>query len=76
MVIVVCLQEYVQSHPEEISKVAAVQKQVDEVRNIMVDNIDKVRPLLRATCAKQWQRRSLHHIWGSAVLRAKYTAQG
>lgn len=34
--------EYVQSHPEEISKVAAVQKQVDEVRNIMVDNIDKV----------------------------------
>ncbi|CAG9460138.1 unnamed protein product [Pedinophyceae sp. YPF-701] len=29
-------------NPEEIDKVAAVQKKVDEVRNVMVDNIEKV----------------------------------
>lgn len=36
---------------------AAVQKQVDEVRNIMVDNIDKVRVCLAAGSVKQpqWQ---------------------
>lgn len=34
--------EYVMAHPEEISKVAAVQRKVDEVKNIMVENIEKV----------------------------------
>eukprot|EP00877_Chromochloris_zofingiensis_P007989 jgi/Chrzof1/3443/Cz12g25180.t1 len=40
----VCLrqQEYCTNHPDEISKVAAVQKKVDEVKNIMVENIEKV----------------------------------
>jgi vesicle-associated membrane protein 7 len=31
------------NHPDEISKLAAVQARVDEVKNIMVDNIEKVR---------------------------------
>jgi len=34
--------EYCMAHPEELTKVAAVQKRVDEVKNIMVDNIEKV----------------------------------
>ncbi|CAK0779938.1 hypothetical protein CVIRNUC_004894 [Coccomyxa viridis] len=34
--------DYCQEHPEEISKIASVQKKVDEVKNIMVDNIEKV----------------------------------
>lgn len=34
--------EYCETHPEELSKVAAVQKKVDEVKNIMVENIEKV----------------------------------
>lgn len=34
--------EYVTAHPEEISKIAAVQKKVSAVRDVMVDNIDKV----------------------------------
>lgn len=34
--------EYCANHPEELSKVAAVQKKVDEVKNIMVENIEKV----------------------------------
>lgn len=34
--------EYCMEHPEEISKVAAVQRKVDEVKNIMVENIEKV----------------------------------
>jgi vesicle-associated membrane protein 7 len=34
--------EYCETHPEELSKVAAVQKQVDEVKSIMVDNIERV----------------------------------
>ncbi|KAK9867853.1 hypothetical protein WJX84_009201 [Apatococcus fuscideae] len=34
--------DYCTEHPEELTKVAAVQKKVDEVKNIMVDNIEKV----------------------------------
>lgn len=34
--------EFCTEHPEELTKVAAVQKKVDEVKNIMVDNIEKV----------------------------------
>lgn len=34
--------EYCMQHPEELSKVASVQKKVDEVKNIMVENIEKV----------------------------------
>jgi hypothetical protein len=29
-------------HPEELSKVAGLQKKVDEVKNVMVDNIEQV----------------------------------
>ena len=31
------------AHPEELSKVAGLQKKVDEVKSIMVDNIEQVR---------------------------------
>jgi len=34
--------EYCQEHPEEISKIASVQRKVDEVKNIMVENIEEV----------------------------------
>ena len=29
-------------HPEELSKVAGLRKQVDEVKSVMVDNIEQV----------------------------------
>lgn len=34
--------DYCEAHPDEVSKVASVQRQVDEVKNIMVDNIERV----------------------------------
>lgn len=34
--------EYCMAHPDEISKVAAVQKKVNEVKDVMVENIEKV----------------------------------
>lgn len=34
--------EYCETHPDEVSKVAAVQKKVDEVKGIMVENIERV----------------------------------
>eukprot|EP00210_Caulerpa_lentillifera_P006138 g5865.t1 len=34
--------EYCQEHPEEISKIASVQKKVDEVKDVMVKNIEQV----------------------------------
>ena len=30
-------------HPQELSRVAGLQKKVDEVKNVMVDNIEQVR---------------------------------
>ena len=35
--------DYCQEHPEELSRVAGLQKKVDEVKNVMVDNIEQVR---------------------------------
>eukprot|EP00898_Chlorokybus_atmophyticus_P006580 jgi/Chlat1/6923/Chrsp52S06599 len=34
--------EFVTEHPEELSKVAKVQKEVDQVKHIMMENIEKV----------------------------------
>lgn len=34
--------DYCESHPDEVSKVASVQKKVDEVKGIMVENIERV----------------------------------
>ncbi|EIE23900.1 R-SNARE protein, VAMP72-family [Coccomyxa subellipsoidea C-169] len=34
--------DYCMEHPEELSKVAGLQKKVDEVKNVMVDNIEQV----------------------------------
>ena len=34
--------DYCEANPEEVSKVAAVQKKVDEVKGIMVENIERV----------------------------------
>lgn len=34
--------EYCMAHPEEISKIAAVQKKVNEVKDVMVENIERV----------------------------------
>lgn len=34
--------EYCMAHPEEISKIAAVQKKMNEVKDVMVENIEKV----------------------------------
>lgn len=35
-------------HPEELSRVAGLQKKVDEVKNVMVDNIEQV---IRGACS-------------------------
>ncbi len=35
--------DYCMEHPEELSKVAGLQKKVDEVKNVMVDNIEQAR---------------------------------
>jgi vesicle-associated membrane protein 72 len=35
--------EYVTAHPEEISRIASVQKKVNEVKDVMIENIEKVR---------------------------------
>ena len=34
--------EYCENNPDQFDKVAAVQKQVDEVKNVMIENIEKV----------------------------------
>ena len=34
--------DYCMEHPEELSRVAGLQKKVDEVKNVMVDNIEQV----------------------------------
>lgn len=34
--------EYCQAHPEEMSRMAAVQRKVDEVKNVMVNNVESV----------------------------------
>ena len=36
--------DYTMEHPEETSKVAGLQKKVDEVKGVMVDNIERVCP--------------------------------
>jgi vesicle-associated membrane protein 7 len=36
------VQEFCVSNPDEVSQVAGVQKKVDEVKNIMVENVEKV----------------------------------
>ena len=33
--------DYCMEHPEELSRVAGLQKKVDEVKNVMVDNIEQ-----------------------------------
>lgn len=38
----IILQEYCTNNPDEISRVANVQKKVEEVRGVMVQNIEKV----------------------------------
>ena len=38
--------EWCMAHPEELSKVAGLQKKVDEVKSIMVDNIEQACPSL------------------------------
>ena len=35
--------DYCMEHPEELSRVAGLQKKVDEVKNVMVDNIEQAR---------------------------------
>lgn len=44
--------DYCMEHPEELSRVAGLQKKVDEVKNVMVDNIEQVggTSALRIAC--------------------------
>lgn len=42
--------DYCASHPEELSKVAGLQKKVEEVKGIMVDNIEQVHHPLGQHC--------------------------
>eukprot|EP00238_Polyblepharides_amylifera_P000782 CAMPEP_0196571228 /NCGR_PEP_ID=MMETSP1081-20130531/1412_1 /TAXON_ID=36882 /ORGANISM="Pyramimonas amylifera, Strain CCMP720" /LENGTH=95 /DNA_ID=CAMNT_0041888085 /DNA_START=306 /DNA_END=589 /DNA_ORIENTATION=- len=34
--------DYCSEHPEELSKILQVQKQVEDVKNVMMENIEKV----------------------------------
>lgn len=34
--------QHCEAHPDEVSRVSAVKSKVEEVKNIMIDNIDKV----------------------------------
>ena len=38
--------QYCVDHPEEINKLAKVQAQVSEVKNVMMENIEKVHLVL------------------------------
>lgn len=38
--------QYCVDHPEEVSKLAKVKAQVSEVKGVMMENIEKVDPLL------------------------------
>jgi hypothetical protein len=38
----VCLQDYCTNNPDEISRIAACQKKIGDVKNVMVENIEKV----------------------------------
>ena len=46
------------NHPDEISKLAAVQARVDEVKNIMVENIEKVRVKLPCSSRMRWSHQN------------------
>ena len=37
--------QYCVDHPEEINKLAKVKAQVSEVKGVMMENIEKVRPI-------------------------------
>lgn len=39
--------QYCTDHPEEVSKLSRVKAQVDQVKSIMMENIDKVTTNLR-----------------------------
>lgn len=49
--------DYCMEHPEELSKVAGLQKKVDEVKNVMVDNIEQVWQSVEKS------QRLLPHSW-------------
>ena len=40
-------------HPEELSRVAGLQRKVDEVKNVMVDNIEQAWPCFAARLSPQ-----------------------
>ena len=55
--------QYVTEHPEEVSKVKGLQRQVKEVQTIMENNIQIVRP---CHCLLLWQLRSAGRLKGQA----------
>ena len=44
--------QYCVDHPEEISKLAKVKAQVSEVKGVMMENIEKVKPSAATTAGK------------------------
>lgn len=67
--------EWCMAHPEELSKVAGLQKKVDEVKSIMVDNIEQVRGMgSSARASGRWGRCLMHaaqrHLTACQVLHA------
>lgn len=54
-----CLQDYCTNNPDEISRIAACQKKIVDVKNVMVENIEKVGGSLRQVVGTPTQKR-----WG------------
>nr|KYP50806.1 Putative vesicle-associated membrane protein 726 family [Cajanus cajan] len=47
--------QYCVDHPEEINKLAKVKAQVSEVKGVMMENIEKARPISKCHCLKEAQ---------------------
>lgn len=52
-----CLQDYCTNNPDEISQIAACQKKIGDVKNVMVENIEKVGGSLRQVVGTPTQER-------------------
>ena len=60
--------DYCMEHPEELSRVAGLQKKVDEVKNVMVDNIEQVRPAILHGSLPAMQTKVPHHEARSDII--------
>jgi hypothetical protein len=65
--------DYCMEHPEELSRVAGLQKKVDEVKNVMVDNIEQACGVPCLFCCPVPALRALSYLLHAAVLQTRGT---